>query len=197
MRAIIVFTSLLLACGIAPSAMSQNRGSDARAAELALSDDTLELRYAGAARVEEVPRSRFTAGILLSEDREFVLDGGLLIPSNQNLGPVSLRFGPRAYAALLRDENDDVLALSVGAEVRFDITRRSGLALVGHAYYAPDILTFGASDNLTDLSARAQINVSQQLLAFAGMRWFEFDLADGNSERTLMEEMFVGVGWQF
>jgi YfaZ precursor len=196
MRAVIFLTSLMAAC-VAPMAASQNRSSDARAAELALSNDTLEVRYAGAANVQEVPRSRLTAGILLTEERDFVLDAGLLIPANLNLGPLSLRFGPRAYAALLRDENEDVLALSVGAEGRFDIIRSRGLALLAHAYYAPDILTFGASDNLTDLSARVQMNVSEQLLAFAGMRWFEFDLVDGDGERTLMEEVFVGVGWQF
>ena len=29
------------------------------------------------------------------------------------------------------------------------------------------------------------------------MRWFEFDLTDGSGERTLQEEVFVGVGYRF
>jgi hypothetical protein len=196
MRIFIIAAGVILCCS-SSLATAQSSPTTARVAEVALSNDTLELRYQGAANFEEVPRSRITAGILLSEERDFVLDGGLLIPANLRLGPLSLQFGPRAYAALLDEENDDVLALSVGAELRFDIIRRSGLAVVGHAYYAPDILTFGAADNLVDLSARAQIRVAEQLLAFAGMRWLEFDLVEGEGERTLMEEVFVGVGWQF
>lgn len=178
-------------------AVAQEAATSRRTAEVALSNDTLELRYQGNADVDEVPRSRITAGFLLSEDRDIVIDGGLLIPTNLRLGPVSMQFGPRAYAALLDEENNDVLALSVGAELRFDINRRSGLAVTGKAYHAPDILTFGTADALTDLSARAEIRVSSDLLAFAGMRWFEFDLASGAGERTLMEEVFVGMGWRF
>jgi len=193
------FTSLAVALAllIAASNAGAQTATNRRSAEVALSNDTLELRYQGAANVEEVPRSRITAGFLLSEDRDLIVDGGLLIPANVRLGPVSMQFGPRAYAALLDEENNDVLAVSVGAELRFDLNRRSGLAITGKAYYAPDILTFGSADALTDLSARAEIRVSSDLLAFAGMRWFEFDLAEGGGETTIMEEVFVGVGWQF
>jgi hypothetical protein len=77
------------------------------------------------------------------------------------------------------------------------LNRRLGLALAGQAFYAPDILTFGSADNLTDLSARAELQVAPQILAFGGMRWFEFDLIDGLGERTLQEELFVGIGYRF
>jgi hypothetical protein len=182
---------------ISSVASAQDESASRRSAEVALSNDTLELRYQGNADVREVPRSRITAGFLLTEDRDIVIDGGLLVPANLRLGPLSAQFGPRAYAALLDEENNDILSLSVGAEVRFDISRNRGLAVTGKAYYAPDILTFGTADNLTDLSARAEIRLSSDLLAFAGMRWFELDLTEGGGESTLMEEVFVGVGWQF
>jgi hypothetical protein len=191
--AVIGFTSLLVSF----AAGAQTAETTRRSAEVALSNDTLELRYQGSANVQEVPRSRVTAGFFLSEDRDLVVDAGLLIPANLRLGPVSMQFGPRAFAALLDEENNDVLSLSVGTEVRFDINRRTGLAVTGKAYYAPDILTFGSADALTDLSARAEIRVTRELLAFAGMRWFEFDLAEGGGESTLMEEVFAGIGWQF
>jgi YfaZ precursor len=191
--AIIGFMSWIVSIG----ASAQTGETSRRSAEVALSNDTLELRYEGDANVAEVPRSRITAGFFLGEDRDLVIDAGLLIPANLRLGAVSLQFGPRAFAALLDEENNDVLSVSVGTEVRFDINRGAGLAVTGKAYYAPDILTFGTADSLTDLSARAEIRVSRDLLAFAGMRWFEFDLAEGEGESTLMEEVFVGMGWRF
>jgi YfaZ precursor len=167
-------------------------------AEVALSNDTLQLRYmASGGEIGAPSTSRAAAGFLLTEDRDIVFNAEVVFPADLNLGPVSILFGPRAYAALLEDENSDVMALSLGAEVRFDIIRGSGLAVVGNAFYAPDILTFGSADNMTDLNARVEMRVAERLTAFAGMRWFEFDLTEGQGENTLMEEVYVGAGWRF
>ena len=180
--------------------LAQARESDAAGdsiGELALSNDTLQLRYETGGTMVGVDGSRFSGAFFLSEERDIVLSAGLVFPAGIELGPLSLAVGPQVYAALLRDENDDVMSVSVGAEVRFLLNRRTGLALSGHAYYAPDILTFGAADNLTDLSARAEIGLGDRAIAFGGMRWFEFDLTEGSGERTLMEEIFVGFGYRF
>jgi hypothetical protein len=189
---------------VSSAALAQEEPSPivARTGQVALSNDTLELRYLTNGREIGVARSQASAGFFLSEDRDIVLDAALLFPLGLDLdlgpvGPLTILIGPRAYAALLEDENNDVMALSLGARIRFDIHRDSGFAIVGDAFYSPDILTFGSADNLTDLSARAEIRLGPQLTGFAGMRWFEFDLTEGDAERTLQEELFVGVGWRF
>jgi hypothetical protein len=181
----------------ATQAIAQRRGADTPSTgELALSNDTLQLRYiAGGERVG-VDGSRLAGGFFLGEERDIVLSGGLLFPANFGIRRLQIGFGPQAYAALLEDENDDVLALSIGTEVRFFIDP-DRLAVSGQAYYSPDIMTFGSGDNLTDLSARVELRVAPELQAFAGMRWFEFDLIDGGGERTLQEEVFVGIGYRF
>ena len=140
---------------------------------------------------------QLTGAFFLSEERDIVLSAGALFPANLDFGRLTLRFGPQAYAALLEEENNDVLAMSVGAEARFVLNRRMGLALSGQAFYAPDVLTFGSADSLTDLSARAELQVAPQMLAFGGMRWFEFDLIEDGGVRTLQEELFVGIGYRF
>jgi hypothetical protein len=171
------------------------------AAEVSLSNDTLHVRYLVSGEKIGAGRSQGSAGFFLSEERDIVLDAALLFPINLEfdlgpVGPLTILVGPRAYAALLDEENSDVMAFSVGTEIRFDILRER-LAVVGQAFYSPDILTFGAADNLLDLSARAEIGLGSQLTGFAGMRWFEFDLTEGEGERTLQEEVFVGIGWRF
>jgi hypothetical protein len=165
--------------------------------EIALSNDTLQLRYVTAGEEVGVDRSRVSGTFFLSEQRDIVLSAGLLFPANLELGAVSILFGPQVYAALLDEENNDIMSLSIGTEVRLLLNKRMGLAISGQAYYAPDILTFGSADRLTDLSARVELGVMSQLSAFAGMRWFEFDLADGDGEQTLQEEVFVGFGYRF
>jgi hypothetical protein len=174
---------------------------DAQRGELALSNETLQLRYVG--REGQVGEGgRINGAFFLSEERDIILSGGVLfpaaLPDNLSVGQrLTLRFGPQVYAALLQEENNDVLAMSVGAEARFIVNRRMGLAVSGQAFYAPDILTFGSADNLTDLSARVEMQVGPDLLAFAGMRWFEFDLTEGGGTTTLQDELFFGVGYRF
>ena len=165
--------------------------------ELALSNDTMQLRYEGGGGMVGVDRSRVSAAFFLSEERDIVLSAGLAFPAQIDLGRLSVAVGPQVYAALLEEENNDVMSVSVGAQLRFLLNRRMGFAVAGHAYYAPDILTFGSADNLTDLSARAEISLAPRVTAFGGMRWFEFDLTEGGGERTLQEEVFVGFGYRF
>jgi hypothetical protein len=166
--------------------------------EVALSDDTLQLRYIDTGSKYTGGRaSQISAGFFLSEERDIVLMGDVLFPAQLGYDRLQILFGPRLYAALLEEENDDVMAASLGVEARWEIDPTSGFAISGQAYYAPDILTFGTADNLTDLSARAEIRLQPRLTIFGGMRWFEFESTDAGQDQTLQEELFAGVGWRF
>jgi hypothetical protein len=189
---------LLLSLGAATAFAQQGERKRDSTGELALSNDTLELRYIGGGPSIGGDRSsQFNAAVFLSEGRDIVLSGGLAFPAGLELGRLTLMFGPQVYAALLQDENNDILSITAGLQARFLLDRRSGLAVVGRAFHGPDILTFGTADNLTDLSARLEIQVAERILAFGGMRWFEFDLIEGGGEQTLQEEAFVGIGYRF
>jgi YfaZ precursor len=166
-------------------------------AEIALSDETLQLRYRDAGRNVDVGGGRVSGFFFLSEERDIVLSSDFLFPAQLGYDRLQILFGPRAYAALLSDENSDVFAISLGAEIRYVLDKNSGFALSGEAFYAPDVLTFGTADNLTDLSARVEIRVQPRLTVFGGMRWFEFDLIDNNGSQTLQEELFAGLSWSF
>ena len=109
----------------------------------------------------------------LSEERDVVMSGAVLfpadLPDNLHLGQrLSLRFGPQVYAALLEEENNDVMAVSVGAEARFvvvqllsapepaedvgnhtsvDVETSNGLT---------DILFFGIAEELAEIPVRPQ-----------------------------------------
>lgn len=188
--------TLALSLGIffSGSLTAQNASDDRRYLELALSDESAQVHYDGPTSLGG-DDSRAQYAIFLSEDRDVVGSAGLLMDSDVNLGAVNVRFGPQAYAALLDEENEDVLALALGLEARLDLAREGGLALVGRAFYSPDILTFGSADNLRDFSARAELRLSDRLLGFAGYRWFELDVLM-REERKLQNEIFAGVRWR-
>ena len=191
----ILFSSLAL-LGSVPAASQENKAADADTdpiAELALSNDTLQLRYYD--RKDSDADSRFVGGGFLGEERDIVLTAAMMFPVD--LGQhFDITFGPQLYAALLSEENEDVMAASLGTEIRwfFDSSRR--FAVSGQAFYSPDILTFGSADNVLDLSARAEFKISDRVIVFGGMRWFEFDLVEDSGERTLQEEVFFGVRYR-
>lgn len=193
--------ALLAGAAAALPVSAQSLYSDRAVGEMSLSNDTLQLRYRDAGRnVEAGEGSRASAALFLSESRDLVFFGDLLFPGDLGIDRFQLLFGPRAYAALLQDEDTDVLSLSLGAEARFALSPDGRLAVAAQAFYAPDILTFGTADSLTDLSARVELEVQPRLTLHAGMRWFEFELIDaidGRDERTLQEELFGGVSWRF
>ena len=199
MSTCIARTVFVLSIFATASAVAQESDAKQARAEVALSNDTLQMRYLGSGSAAGVEGSRISGTFFLSEQRDIVLSGAMLFPADIDvgIGALSILIGPQAYAALLEDENSDVMSLTLGTELRLLLNRRLGLAVSGQAFYGPDILTFGSADSLTDLSARVEMNVAPRLIAFGGMRWFEFDLAEGGGKRTLQEELFVGAGYRF
>jgi len=183
----------LIACS--ERSFAQTESPHPSALELALSNDTLQIRYNGAGETVGADSARLNGAFFLSEDRDIVLSAGLLFQSGLDLGRLQIVVGPQIYAALLDEENSDVMSVTLGTEIRFRLTRQ--FAVSGQAFYGPDILTFGSADNLTDLSARLEFAAADRIEVFAGMRWFEFDLTEGEGEKTLMEEVFVGIGYRF
>jgi hypothetical protein len=182
---------------ISSLSIAQDSAEGDSVGEIAVSDETLQLRYYDQGDYAGIEGSQLAGAFFLSEDRDVVLSAGLQFPTDFDLGLLTLTFGPQVYVALLDEENSDVIAMSIGAEARFDLIQSLKLAVVGHAYFAPDVLTFGSADKLTDLSARLEIGLADRMTVFGGMRWFEFDLTEGNGERTLQEEVFVGFGYRF
>jgi hypothetical protein len=166
-------------------------------AEIAASEETLQLRYVGPGHGVGGDETRLSGAFFLSEERDVVVSAGLQIPAEFDIGALEIVFGPQLYAALLEEENSDIMAVSLGTEIRFDLIPSMGLAVTGHAYYAPDILTFGSADNITDLGARLELNATPRLDIFGGFRWFRFDLTEGGGTRTLQDEVVVGVGYRF
>ncbi|MFC4313638.1 YfaZ family outer membrane protein [Steroidobacter flavus] len=196
--------AIILLMGVAGSAAAQTSdkpgdipSTNSHEIDVALSNDTLQLKYIGSGNKVGVSNSRFSGAFFLSENRDIVLSAGLVFPVDFNFGRLSVLIGPQAYAALLNEENNDVMALSLGAELRFVLDKDLDFAIAGWGYYAPDILTFGSADKLTDLGVQAEIPLSKQMKGFAGFRWFEFDLTQGQGKNKLQDELYVGLGYRF
>lgn len=189
--------AFIAASAVAAGALhAQTFGPDdsTRSVELSLSNKAGELRYSTPTTVGG-RNTEASYALFLSEDRDLVGSAGLLFDTDLDFGPLQLRLGPQAYAALLNQQNEDVFAIAIGASARFDLVKSRGIAIVGKAYWSPDILTFGSANNLTDLMARAEIRLGDRITGFGGYRWFRVDLTVPG-RRNLQNQLFAGVRYQ-
>jgi hypothetical protein len=187
-----ILIAALVSCIATALAQAQSDPDKQRSLELSLSEEAGQLRYDTPSNLGGAD-SRMFYTLFLSEDRDVVGSAALLLNSDLQWGALTVRFGPQAYAALLDEENEDVFALALGVEARFEVVKSRGI-VVGSAFYSPDILTFGSADNLTDFMARGEIRINENLIGLAGYRWFELDLLN-REERELQNEIFVGARW--
>jgi hypothetical protein len=160
-----------------------------------MSDETAQLRYIDPEEILGRGNSEISYSLFLSEDRDVVGSAAAMMDTNLSVGSFNIRVGPQGYIGLLSEENNDVFALAFGVDARLNLARNRGLAIYGSAHWSPDVLTFGSADNLTDFMARAEAQLTDRLLGFAGYRWFELDQLD-RQDRKLQNEIFAGVRWQ-
>lgn len=166
--------------------------------EIALSDESIQLRYLRLQDRSDIGNApgELGFGLFWTENRDFVASSNYFVEASRlRFNRLTLMAGPVAYAAMLNTENTDVFALALGAEARFELLRRQELDIVGRAAYAPDILTFGSADQLWDVTARAELPLTDRIIGFGGYRLFEIDLLQGTNE--LEESIHLGIRYEF
>jgi hypothetical protein len=191
--------ALCLAVVLLPfTAYAQETATANAYGEIAVSDDSVQLRYIKprVQPVDNVEAGQLGFGLFLSEERDIVASANYYVEATRlRINRLSFMVGPVAYAALLGDENQDVFALGLGAEARFRLLRNPRVDIVGQAVYAPDILTFGSADNVWDIVGRAEIPITDRVTGFGGFRLFEIDLLEGT--RELEETVHLGLRYRF
>lgn len=165
------------------------------AAEVALSDESLDLGYLAPMTVGAVA-GEVGFGVFLNEDRDLILSGEYFVEADRLGGRrLVIKGGPVAYGAMLGEENMDVFSIALGVEARFELLRRQEVFVVARFAYAPDVLTFGTADNLTDFTGRIEAALTDRVAGFVGYRLFEFDLLEG--EREVEDSLHLGIRYEF
>ena len=91
------------------------------------------------------------------------------------------------------DDSVDGGALGLGGFGTLNIPDVPGLSLHGALHYAPSILSFGDSDDMTSLELRASYRVIRNAEVFAGYRYLNTDLEDYNDDINLDEGALAGI----
>jgi hypothetical protein len=160
-----------------------------------LSEKVAFAQYESSAKRFGLDRARTHLAFLFSEERDTVLQAGLALDAAFT-SSLRLSFGTRSYIAILSDENQDSLAVSVGAETAYQLPFETlPLEFGASFYYAPDILTFGVGDRAIDAQVDVTLPVREQFSVFGGIRYFQIDTRP--EDREIDNRLHVGVRWDF
>ena len=161
------------------------------------SDDAFRAVYETDTERLNIDDARFAGGFLLSEERDNVFSATMLLDTFPDLVPdVRLSFGARAYVALLGVENRDVFGLGLGVQGAYELpVDFLPLQLGSEFFYTPDALAFGQSDRIVDWNIDVGLAVRENISAFVGFRFLQFDTRPG--DRDVEDDIHVGVRWAF
>lgn len=158
-----------------------------------VSSDALQAMYRREIDLEDMGPIDAGVGMLFSEARDLVgmadafLDIGNPGAPNRRL---DVRVGPRVYGAFLNVENEDVFAIALGGEARLWFDRRRASSVSVTLHYSPDILAFGAADEILDFAIRLETRLLERTDVYVGYRNLEFDVFGG--DREVDDHLHVG-----
>ena len=78
-------------------------------------------------------------------------------------------------------------ALGVGGFYRYQISQVRGLSTAGYVYYAPSVVSFNDTENLSDADVRIQYALLPTARVYMGYRYSSFKL-DGVRKVFMLEE---------
>ncbi len=160
-----------------------------------LSEQVVFAQYERSAERFNLENGRTHLGLLYSEERDTVIQGGLALDASFT-NSFRLSFGTRAYIALLSKENEDAFAAALGAETAYKLPFKAlPLEFGASLYYAPDILTFGTADRAIDAQVDVTFPVRSQLSVFGGYRFLQIDARP--DDREVDNRLHLGVRWDF
>ncbi len=167
-----------------------------RALSLYASEKVFRAEYEQDSELFDLEDARISAGFLFTELRDTIISGTYLMDTFPGLIPqVDFKVGTRLYLALLGIENRDVVGAGLGLQAKYSLPLDAFPLSIGASFfYTPDILAFGQSDRIIDASVDAGLELRENLSAFVGLRFLEFDTRPGT--RKVEDDVHFGITWQ-
>ena len=184
---------LILTIGLTFS--SQLRANDF---EAALSSETAQFTFRSDSSLIVWGGAALGLSLFYNEESDFVTQVELLQSrqaSSQN--PLTLGVGVKAYAGRIDRNGDEIFGLGIGGEIRYTIAGVMPMSIYLRAFLAPEITSFGETEEISDYLFGFQIEVLPQTTAFIGVRHLEVDSESFQNYELDDDEAHLGVRLTF
>jgi hypothetical protein len=184
------FWLLVTLCAISMTARADH-------AELYLSDEALQGRFAAGADLIGLREGDLAAELFVNEQDDFLGTLGLDFTGRPaGVTPWMFSAGPKLYGAALDIDDDNFLAVAIGAKADYALPVGRPVFLSGQFYYAPKITTVGDADDLMDFIFRIEMEFIERVMGFVGYRFLEADL-EGGDDHELDDDIHIGARFIF
>ncbi|MAB79443.1 MAG: hypothetical protein CMJ89_08825 [Planctomycetes bacterium] len=158
--------------------------------ELAYSFESLWVAYRG--RFQRGKGYGTVGGFRNEDDDAAFLVRIMRFGEPRNDVPLGLGVGLGLYGGFIDQPNVDFYALTLSAYADYAFNTAWPLRLSAEFSFSPDIATTSKADDLLDLLARLEVELSDFAGAFIGGRLFEVTL-EGGQEIDLDSSIYVGI----
>ena len=161
------------------------------AVEFYISNDAMQATYVRNLDLGELGPTEVRGGFFYNESRDLIGMADLLMDVGDEVDArrFEVRAGTRVYGAFLATEDEDVFGIGLGGEAEYFFNRSRSVSVKLGLFYAPDIVTFGAADNVKDVSLRLMTKMRDGTDVFVGFRSFEIDLP---IDREVDDNLHIG-----
>ncbi len=142
-------------------------------------------------------------GVLINEEDDFIANASILVSGSSKGDVKGLHFGVgvKAYAGSLDGPaavslDVDGGAIAIGGRIRYILPSKVPIAVLGEAYYAPDITNISDFDGLIEYRIALELEITPSALAYIGYRKLEVTFND-NVEYDVDDSAHVGVRFEF
>jgi hypothetical protein len=197
-RRVAVWAALLAVAGPSTAQQGDNDVTTIdHAVELYLSEDALQAQYIRTLDLGDFGPTEVRAGFFYNEDRDLIGVGDLLtsVGDDVDVRRLEVRVGTRVYGAFLALEDQDIFGIGLGGEAQYFLGSSRSTSVTLALFYSPDIVTFGAADNVKDVSLRIMTRLGNGTDVFVGYRGFEIDLDP--EDREVDDNLHVGFRRSF
>ena len=140
-------------------------------------------------------------GFFFNEDNTYLLNLGMMLRNDTMDSPFIFSLGGRSYFTTIKQKNSTeeykVAALALGAELLYVPDSLGGIGFGAKYYYAPDILTGGDGQGLTEYGLIMDYQLTPQANIFVGYRKIEADIKVINSNVDIDEGAYLGLGIRY
>jgi hypothetical protein len=161
--------------------------------DLSLSNDSARLAY-DAAKVGS--GLHVSASIMHHEDDGDLLALGMhVVDVREPNSPLYMGIGGKVFA--FKSGDIDGGALAVGGFFSYQVSQVPGLSTAGYLYYAPSVVSFNDTENLTDADIRIQYGLLPTARIYMGYRYSRAKIENINKAFMLEQGIHFGLKVDF
>ncbi|VAW50839.1 hypothetical protein MNBD_GAMMA05-1067 [hydrothermal vent metagenome] len=142
-------------------------------------------------------------GALVNDENDVIASGFILV-SGSSAGDVkALHFGvgTKAYVGTLEGPGSGSIdvdggAVAIGGRVRYVFPGSTPLAVLGEAFYAPEVTNISDFDGLVEYRVALELEVTPSARAYVGYRYLEVTFSD-DIEYEVDDAAHIGVRFEF